>query len=252
MTEQLRQILNENGIQYLDLRPLRPPDAEIPVHKLTLEGSRLGAWQALKNLIPKTGLYPVHLDDEYLEYIIEKRWEDVRRKLDGHEAVVLPNYFDEYLLGLNNFLLGKDPRGLDIEYQPMTVLEYYRGADGAADEASQKQPQPVDLFLLPVRHSWEALALCDTDGRLSAGPTEIAWARRWAKKYGACLYETGGSAMQWYHVARPPRTILQAIELSSELLYSGFADDLVGQNYLTEQYYTLELMNRTQWEFWWD
>ena len=71
MTEQLCQILAENGIQCLELRSLRPPDAEIPVHKLTLEGSRLGAWQALKNLTPKTGFYPVHLNDEYLEYIIE-------------------------------------------------------------------------------------------------------------------------------------------------------------------------------------
>jgi hypothetical protein len=193
MTEQLRQILVENGIQYLELRPLRPPDAEIPIHKLTLEGSRLGAWQALKNLTPKTGFYPVYLYDEYLEYIIEKRWEVVRRKLEGHEAVVLPNHFDEYLLGLNNFLLGKDSRGLDVECQPMIVFEHYSGADRATDEDRQKQPKPVDLFLLPVRHSWEALALCDTGGRLNAGPTEIAWARRWAQKYGACLYETGGS-----------------------------------------------------------
>jgi hypothetical protein len=45
MIEQLRKVLDENGIQYQSLEHLRPTNAEIPVIKMTFEGQRFAMWQ---------------------------------------------------------------------------------------------------------------------------------------------------------------------------------------------------------------
>lgn len=248
MIEQLRKVLDENQFHYQSLEHLRPTDAEIPVIKVTFEGQRFAMWQALKALAPQTGFYPVDLDEKNLAYIIEEQWEPVHRKLDRHETIVLPDLLHEYLLAVNADFLGeKTFHELETECQPMFILEHYGGLDTPADQAKL-----TDLFLIPAHNSWEALALCDTDGRLSAGPTEIAWARRWAEKYGAYLYQAMGSAAQVYYVERPPSTTLEMLELSNELLHSGFGSDIMEQNFISAQAYAAHLANNHWWEFWWD
>ncbi len=248
MIEQLRKVLDVNGIQHQSLEHLRPADAEIPVIKMTFEGRCFAMWQALKALAPQTGFYPVDLDEGSLTYIIEERWEPVRQKVTGHETVALPDLLHEYLMAVNADFLGeKTFHELETECQPMFILEYYGGLD-----TSTSQAKSTDLFLIPAHNSWEALALCDTDGRLSAGPKEIAWARRWAEKYGAHLYQAMGSAAQVYYVEHPPSTALEILELSNELLHSGFGSDTMGQNFISAQAYAAHLANNHWWEFWWD
>lgn len=248
MIEPLRKVLSENRIQYQSLEHLRPADAEIPAIKMTFEGQRFAMWQALKSLALQTDFYPVDLDEKNLTYIIEEQKEPVHQKLGGHEAVALPDLLHEYLMAVNADFLGeKTFHELETECQPMYILEYFRGLDTPEDQAKM-----TDLFLLPAQNSWEALALCDTDGRLNAGPTEIAWARRWAEKYGAGLYQAMGSASQTYYVEHPPRTALEALELSNELLHSGFGSDTMGQGFISVQAYAAHLANNHWWEFWWD
>jgi hypothetical protein len=203
---------------------------------------------ALKALAPQTGFYPVDLDEMNLTYIIEERWEPVHQKLDGHEAVTLPDLLHEYLMAVNADFLGeKTFHELETECQLMYIMEYYGGLDTSADQAKL-----TDLFLLPAHNSWEALALCRYRRTLDAGPTEIAWARRWAEKYGAHLYQAMGSAAQVYYVERPPSTALETLEVSNELLHSGFGSDIMGQNFISAQAYAAHLVNNHWWEFWWD
>jgi hypothetical protein len=57
---------------------------------------------------------------------------------------------------------------------------------------------------------------------------------------------------QYQSLEHLPRAVLEKLEVSNELLHSGFGSDTMGQDFISAQACAAHLANNHWWEFWWD
>lgn len=225
-------------------------------------GTTPDAWLGLATAFKRTGLWPVvggpgnRCSDPEREYSVERPSRD-----HGNEAAnVLQGCWDG--MRLVNRETGEPvpetrplfpgvPQGtapvVFVEKVPLARSTHWGAGYAGAEAGLLLVPatRPADV---PRLVGWSGAGNYDLDGH------EIsAVLRSWEERFGAVLYQLGGTTIT-LRVARPPTT-LSAAQVIMEEHYLLCQDNFYPQDdrpAVSHEDYAKRLVNAPVWDFWWD
>lgn len=246
--------VNVAGLSFSDGR-LIAPDADFdsnvksPVLWCTpTKGRRLAAdlpllWRAF----PSTGLWPVVLQG-LDEGDPQRPW------LDGELAPEADAITSASSFLVENVLAGRWEVGFADGDGAGPFPGLARPTGAAADhlDAYAKAARGELLGLVAVHRPADVLARLGWMGAVNhdlEGDELTAVLRSWEDRFGAVLVELGFDTMRLV-VARPARELTQATAIAYEL--AALCPDNVHQGAGSFESYAEELVDATEWSFWWD
>ncbi|MBU2665948.1 DUF4253 domain-containing protein [Actinoplanes bogorensis] len=232
------------------LRELMRTPAGRPVLGFTASGDEaVEWWQRLRDAHPGTGLWPVLMDDEAPEYLVDAyAYEDLDTSLARVPAL------DGAAL-----LAGSQAAKLKI-YGPELTAEITAALQGAGDWPDEPErrgsgffgDEPALVALVPATDGWMVPAVLHYGGwnDFPIPAEHAAILRYWHERFGAELVSLTGTTAE-FAVARPPATRLEAAAFAWEYMaYNDGAYDFYFADTLTELAGSLQ--DAPVWRMWWD
>jgi hypothetical protein len=112
----------------------------------------------------------------------------------------------------------------------------------------------VVLALVPTPRSWEAAAYLGFGNwnDCPAAADHVALMHAWHARWGAEVFALTEDQAEMY-VARPPRTVSEAIEIGQQQYLYAYDNVEQGSPELdTREKYAGALIGYQSWQFWWD
>ena len=255
----LKRLLDRNGIDGWDLRPLVATDGGEVVY-LTCRGSAAqDVWRRLREVVPQTGHWPVilgsteeltDLDDQVSRAAPVSEVLKFAASLDG--ARLLRQWHEERLSDLADNNEGVDPEEfLAPEGQWPDQPQPHHQFVTPFDSRTRLSHRKVAVALVPTQRSWEAPAFLGFGGwNACPQPAEhCAVLARWNQLYGAELACLTRDVIELW-ADRPPTTREAAMALAREQF--DYCEDIIDQGAGTLSNLAAGLLGGTAWYFWWD
>jgi len=241
------------GLQLPEGRIVPDPDGA-PILWLSDAAVDAPTMTRLHTDVERTGLWPVALNHEGYTEPVQPDWPSAPFDAD----TVLAAWSTEYR-PLTDY---HDYDGCETCEAMIQVPRTFPGASFAAEtdhDPGQAAAVVVADFLTEAPYL--GLVTCEYSADI---PTALGWSgpanrhheiarfsailRKWEDRYGARVVALFGASLVC-SVARPPRTLDQALELAKEQL--AFCPDLTGE-FLSLNFHARSLIGTSSWSFWWD
>jgi hypothetical protein len=267
MDEHLRQLFGDGGRDRVLSVPLpagsfvwpdtgytRLPSAKRPAFWLSDEPADSLTWAALRAEHPRSGLWPVLLDETAQPWSAGQIMPDEARLIGEFSAAgFMAEVWEEWVARVPmDALTEVEPFGVlcpgpaepgELQADPDEVADWYAGL-----VASRGTP----LGLAAVSRGADALAVMGWQGALHHNEWMVPMAavvRSWEDRFGARVVGMGFNTLD-LSVAAPPVDHDHAVHVAAE--HWAFCPDNIVQGAGDLTGYAEQILGRHAWSFWWD
>jgi len=252
---------------------------EGPIFHLLIAGRSyaLDQWQAARNLVPKTGLWPVIVNSSELQGFLfadlprgDALPERIRQAQDLDALEVLTKYLHRSSEFVPETSSEQASVGVFSATDPSAYLPWIERIRGVWPDIIDPQhsdphdfllpeeflqipkgQETVSLCLLPVEQSWK-VPLCLQFGGWNECPLPAEHGsvqRSWQQRFGAEIVCMSGDIIECY-VNSPPMTQQESRKLALEQF--AYSSDIVHQGVGSLEELAARLLRNQTWYFWWD
>ncbi len=128
---------------------------------------------------------------------------------------------------------------------------YIEPLSQARSTLTGKPHKEIYFALVETEFAWQVPAIIKPGGwnACPGAAIHVALFKRWFDRYGAVVTTMSNDVIE-FQVARPPKTIEEALALAQE--HYIYCEDIVHQGVGSVSNLARLLLNRTNWYFWWD
>ncbi|MEV0644787.1 DUF4253 domain-containing protein [Phytomonospora sp. NPDC050363] len=242
-------------------RLVTPEDGGPPVLWLSDGAAEVDQWRSLLAEHPRTGLYPLVLEELPHGGEEFRPWESgelyplmMSAARHSDAATVLESWWGRYAGTVDDGSFVTAPYGPHwpglAEGASFTPEAAAKAADDLAAEMFAKGNRRLGLVAAPsgadalVTAGWSGPMNYDNDFGLFA-----AVLADWGRRFGATVVGAG-FAQLWVSVAAPPESVEEALPLAAEVF--AFCPDTVWQGADILEMLAERLLGERVWRFWWD
>jgi hypothetical protein len=209
-----------------------------------------GLWSRLRGEHPRSGLWPVLLEEDVQPWSAGQIAPDSVEEIDHYTAggfmaeawADLIEGREEELAPFGATCPGPAPAGTLVA-DPGVVADWYAGV--VAERVTS-------LGLAAVRRSADAIVAIGWQGALHHNEWSVPLAavvRSWEDRFGARVVGMGFNTLD-LSVAAPPTTRAHALHVAAE--HWTFCPDSILQGPGTLEDYAAQIIGKHAWSFWWD